>query len=73
MGERFENLFVDDDFGALDPAGLDDAIESLPQFRISDWMVDGITQIEGSKQVENGSIPGSLSAISPMTEAPDRR
>lgn len=49
-GRQFEALFVDEGFGALDPAALDDAIESLYQLHASGRMVGVITHVEAMKE-----------------------
>lgn len=49
-GRRFEALFVDEGFGALDPAALQEAIGALHQLRATGRMVGAITHVEAMKQ-----------------------
>lgn len=49
-GRRMEALFVDEGFGSLDPAALDDAIETLHQLQASGRMVGAITHVETMKE-----------------------
>lgn len=49
-GRRFEALFVDEGFGSLDPAALDQAVDALHQIHASGRMVGVITHVEAMKQ-----------------------
>ena len=49
-GKQFEALFVDEGFGSLDPAALDDAIAALQQLQAAGRMVGAITHVEAMKQ-----------------------
>ena len=49
-GRRFEALFVDEGFGALDPVALDDAIDTLHQLQATGRMVGAITHVEAMKE-----------------------
>ncbi len=49
-GHRFEALFVDEGFGALDPDALDDAIDTLHQLQAAGRMVGAITHVEAMKE-----------------------
>jgi exonuclease SbcC len=49
-GRRFEALFVDEGFGALDPDALDDAIDTLHQLQAAGRMVGAITHVEAMKE-----------------------
>ena len=49
-GKRFEALFVDEGFGSLDPAALQEAIGALHQLHATGRMVGAITHVEAMKQ-----------------------
>ena len=49
-GKRFEALFVDEGFGSLDPASLDEAINALHQLHATGRMVGAITHVEEMKK-----------------------
>jgi len=49
-GKQFEALFVDEGYGSLDPAALDQAIDALTQIQASGRMVGAITHVEGMKE-----------------------
>lgn len=48
-GRLFEALFVDEGFGSLDPAALDDAIDALHHLQATGRMVGVITHVEALK------------------------
>ncbi len=49
-GHRFEALFVDEGFGALDPDALDDAIETLQSLHATGRSIGVITHVEAMKE-----------------------
>jgi len=49
-GHRFEALFVDEGFGALDPDALDDAIETLQSLHATGRTIGVITHVEAMKE-----------------------
>lgn len=49
-GHRFEALFVDEGFGALDPDALDDAIETLQSLHATGRTIGVITHVETMKE-----------------------
>ncbi len=49
-GHRFEALFVDEGFGALDPDSLDDAIETLQALHATGRTIGVITHVEAMKE-----------------------
>ncbi len=49
-GRRFEALFIDEGFGALDPDSLDDAIETLQSLHATGRTIGVITHVEAMKE-----------------------
>ena len=59
-GKQFEALFVDEGFGSLDPAALDDAIVALQQLQAAGRTVGAITHVEAMKQQLHVGIEVSM-------------
>ena len=48
-GKRFDALFIDEGFGSLDAAALDEAIDTLRKLHALGRMVGAITHVEAMK------------------------